>query len=394
MVDFTTANSALKTVYLGVLSNMLNLKTNPFFAQIKQSTKGVYGKEIKVLAPIGINGGIVATSETGELPATGNTKYVNLTSTLKNLYGKIEISDKAIRASQNSAGAFVNLLNDEMERLIEASSFNMARMLYGNGKGYISEICGISTDKKTLTVNNAQGILEGMVLDVCDGSDGTIPTGGSGFTVLSVDRATNKITFDKENTITDVAEGSMFFVVHGSLNNEITGIEALFDSSITSVYGLTKSANPFVSGVSKTLGAAISELAIIEQMDIAEANSGNPINFIVCDPAVRRKYQGLLITANKPVQTMEIEGGFKAYDFYGTPLLSDRLVDKGKMYLLNTNDFAFHQLCDWEWMCDENGSILTQKAGYAAYNATLVKYGDLICSAPYGQVRISGISLT
>ena len=52
MVDFTTANNALKTVYLGVLSDVLNLKTNPLFAKIKQSSKGVYGKEIKVLAPV------------------------------------------------------------------------------------------------------------------------------------------------------------------------------------------------------------------------------------------------------------------------------------------------------------------------------------------------------
>ena len=38
---------------------------------------------------------------------------------LKKLYGTIEISDKAIRASRTSAGAFVNLLNAEMEGAAE-----------------------------------------------------------------------------------------------------------------------------------------------------------------------------------------------------------------------------------------------------------------------------------
>ena len=76
MINLTTANNALKTVYLDVLDNLLNYSTNPLFSKIKQSTKGVYGKEIKVLVPFGINGGITATSETGELPKASIQDYL------------------------------------------------------------------------------------------------------------------------------------------------------------------------------------------------------------------------------------------------------------------------------------------------------------------------------
>ena len=114
MVTLTTANNALKEVYLGVLSNQLNTSINPLLSRINQTSADVWGKEIVKVAPFGINGGIGAGDEAGELPASAGNNYVKFVSELKNLYGKIEISDKAIRASENSAGAFVNLLNAEM----------------------------------------------------------------------------------------------------------------------------------------------------------------------------------------------------------------------------------------------------------------------------------------
>ena len=80
---------------------------------------------------------------------------------------------------------------------------------------------------------------------------------------------------------------------------------------------------------------------------------------------------------------MDLQGGFKAISYNGIPVVADRFIENGTMYLLNTKDFALHQLCDWRWLEDESGKIIRQKAGYPAYTATLVKYADLICSRPY-----------
>ncbi|MEG2453861.1 MAG: phage major capsid protein, partial [Clostridia bacterium] len=121
MINITDASAALKTLYLGVLTEQLNTKINPLLAKLEQTSNDVYGKEVKKLVTNGINGGIGSGTETGSLPiATGNT-YLELTLPLKNFFGKIEISDKAIRASQNNSGAFVNLLNTEMDSLIKSS---------------------------------------------------------------------------------------------------------------------------------------------------------------------------------------------------------------------------------------------------------------------------------
>ena len=75
MVTLTTADKALKEVYLGVLSNQLNLAVNPLLARINQTTSDVWGKEIRKVAPYGINGGIGAGTEDGNLPVSAENNY-------------------------------------------------------------------------------------------------------------------------------------------------------------------------------------------------------------------------------------------------------------------------------------------------------------------------------
>ena len=153
-VTLTNADKALKTLYLDVVASQLNTEINPFLSAVKQSTDDVWGKEVRKLAIYGVNGGIGAGTEDGDLPdATGNN-YEQFVLTLKNLYGTIEISDKAIRASENNSGAFVSLLNAEMEGLLKASSFNFGRMLFGDGSGELAKIVSVSGNVAVLEEKN------------------------------------------------------------------------------------------------------------------------------------------------------------------------------------------------------------------------------------------------
>ena len=72
----------------------------------------------------------------------------------------------------------------------------------------------------------------------------------------------------------------------------------------------------------------------------------------------------------------------------------DRFVNNGEIYLLNTKDFAIHQLCDWEWLESDNGRIIRQAENKPVYTATLVKYAELICDKPNGQAKITNIAST
>ena len=166
MVTTTSADKALKTLYLGAVTEQLNTEINPFLAKIKQSTADVWGKEIRRVARYGINGGIGAGSETGDLPTAAGNNYEQFVSTLKNLYGTIEISDKAMRASANDAGAFVNLLNDEMDGLLKASALNFGRMLFGDGSGRLGRAL-TANDGNNVKVNNKY-FMTGMLVEIYD----------------------------------------------------------------------------------------------------------------------------------------------------------------------------------------------------------------------------------
>lgn len=385
MVTLTSADNVLKQVYLGVVSEQLNTSINPLLGKIKQTTSDVWGKEIRKVAPYGINGGIGAGDENSALPTAAGNQYAQFVLDLKNLYGKIEITDKAIRASQNSAGAFVNLLDSEMEGLIRASSFNFGRMLYGDGSGLITKIVG--GEGNSITVEAVNCLIEGMVIDVVSES-GLPVTGATGLRIQSIDRA-NKVVKFAASISADVT-GS-FVAVQGSFGKELTGLGAIFKTTGT-LYGLDRTTygwmNPYMKDND---GEGIDDMVMQTAIDSVEENANSKVDFIVCSSGVKRNYQNYFTSYRTNVDIMELTGGYKAISYNGIPLVSDRFAPAGTMFLLNTKEFALHQLCDWQWLEGEDGRVIKQNANKPSYTATLVKYADIICDQPSGQAKITGI---
>ena len=388
MVTMTSADKALKSLYLGVVAEQLNTSVNPLLARIKQSTQDVWGKEIRKLAQYGVNGGIGAGTETGDLPdATGNN-YEQFVLTLKNLYGTIEISDKAVRASENNAGAFVNLLNAEMEGLVKSSSFNFGRMLFGDGTGKLATVVSVNQDG-SVTFDGVKNVFEGMVVDFING---TAPvSSATARSVIYVDRAKKTVKFSGSAiSSTDVPAGA-FITVQGSLNQEITGLGAIFKED-GNLYGLDREKYRWLVPYIKKDVGAISETVIQKAIDEIEENTGSKVNFIVCSSGVKRALQEYFTEFKRNVNVTELAGGYTAMTYNGIPVVSDRFCPEGTMYLLNTDDFCLHQLCDWKWLESSDGKVLKQIAGKPVYTATLVKYADLLCSRPCGQGMLSGIT--
>ncbi len=382
MVTLTSAEQALKTLYLGVVADQLNTNINPLLARFSQTTSDVWGKEIRKLAPFGINGGIGAGTEDGTLPSSAQNKYAQMVLTLKNLYGTIEISDKAIRASANNSGAFVNLLTAEMEGLVKASKFNFGRMLYGDGSGTLASITAVSGS--TITVSSIKNIIEGMVIDVVD-DDGAVEVATR--RIVSIDRTTKVVTLD--GSMTSASVGSII-TVQGSYGNEITGLGALFGSSST-LYGLTRADNKWLTP-HKFTSTTITDVVIQKAIDTLDEVAGSQANFIVCSSGVKRAYQNYLATNRSNIDVMNLQGGYTALSYNGIPLISDRFVPEGTMYILNTDDFHLHQLCDWRWLEGDDGKVIRQVANKPVFTSTLVKYADLICDRPIGQAVITGIT--
>lgn len=390
MVTVSSAENALKTLYLGVVADQLNTGINPLFAKIKQTTSDVWGKNIVKLVPYGLNGGVGAGSETGSLPSAAGNNYAQFTLSLKNLFGTIEISDKAMRASENSAGAFVNILNAEMEGLLKASKFNFGRMLYGDGSGKLAESVAFSgnTDKSLIKVDSVKNLMEGMVVDIY-ATAGTTPTLAAR-RILEIDRANKIVKFD--GTQPESALGTGYYLtVQGSKDSELTGLGAIFSAS-GSLYGVSRSSHKWLVPYIKTSNGAIDTATIQTAIDYIDEVAGSTVDFITTAYDVRRFYLDYLALSRTNIDYLNLDGGFKAISYNGIPVVADRFIADGTMYVLNSADFKLHQLCDWRWLEGENGKILMQKAGTPTYTATLVKYADMICDKPIGQAKISGIT--
>ncbi len=388
MVTMSSADKALKTLYLGAITEQLNTEVNPLLAKIKQSTADVWGKEIRRVARYGINGGVGAGSETGDLPAASGNNYEQFVSTLKNLYGTIEISDKAMRASQSDAGAFVNLLNDEMDGLLKASAFNFGRMLYGDGSGILATATGKNA-ANVIPCDNVKNFVVGMLVSFYSSDGEDLEYGRR--KVIDVDRDNKKITVDGVQLETGDIDSGVTIHVQGSYNNEITGLGAIFKST-GSIYGLSRATHKWLIPYMKTNVGAITETEIQKAIDYLDENAGSKVNFIVCSSGVKRAFQKHLATYKRNMDVMNLAGGYTALSYNGIPIVSDRFCPSGTMYLLNTDEFTLHQLCDWKWLEGDEGKILKQNAGKPTYTATLVKYADLICTKPCGQAMLSGIT--
>ena len=383
MVTTQTADNVLKSYYLSAVTDQLNKSVNPFLAQIKKTTSDVWGRDVRKTVRIGLNGGIGAGTEDGTLPSSRGNRYAQFVTTLKNLYGTIEISDKAIRASASNEGAFVDLLNDEMKSLVESATCNFGRMLFGDGKGLFTAVTANSGN--TYTCDDVYLLSEGMVIDIFNGSTKIL----NGGTISAVDRANNKITIEDASLegVTTVTNGKIY--MHDSRGLELTGLKALFENEL--LYGIVRSNNAWIEPYKATEVGTLTENMLQKVIDTVEARSGSKINFIVTSPGVRRAFFEEL-SKYRHIDTMELDGGFKAISFNGIPIVADRFCQKGTMYLLNTDDFGLHQLCDWQWLEGEDGKVLKQLADKPVFRATLVKYADLMCYRPAGQARLTGIT--
>ena len=386
MVTISSADKALKSLYLGVISNQLNTRTNAFLGKVEQTSANVWGKNIIRLVPYGLNGGVGAGNETGDLPAAAGNMYVTFTSTLKNLYGTIELTDKAIRTSSNNAGAFVNLLNSEMEGLLKASKFHFSRMLYGNGTGKLASTVANTgnSDRSVIKLDSVKNFVEGMIIDI-NGSAGALTTG---HTVTYVDRSAGTVTISPATTS---YSAGYTLSVQGSFNNEIYGLPYLFDSNITMFYGNARRNVSFALPTGYTANA-VSNDSIQEVLDNIEENYGTAPNLIITSYDMRRKYLEYLRTNCLNIDHKEIEAGFTSITYNGIPLYVEKFAPENTAYFVNTDDFKLVQPSEWSWLENNEGNILHQISGKAAYYATLVKYCNLLCVRPMAQASLTYVA--
>ncbi len=390
MITLSNADAILKSVYLDVIADQINTKTNPFYAKIAKNSDYIVGKDILFAGKTGIASGITTTAEDGDLPLSSPTKYTQYRADLKNLYGTIELTDKAIRASETSAGALVNVLNSEMESLLSSAKFNFGRMLYGDGSGVLATVVLDEQDLPVIGVDRVNNFIEGMQVQITSSLGKKIFS--APMTITEVDRVKSTITIPGVEDLT-INDG---YTVHieNALGNELYGLGYVFNNGVTDFYGLNRATNKNLTGTIIQGGSQdISIDKLLEAADSMEVKSGSQPDMILASYVQRKKYFKLVKDSGTNFDYLNLDGGYKALSFNGIPFVADRFVQDDYVYMLNTEDFKLQQLCDWSWLQGDGGSILHQMDNKAAYQATLVKYCNLICLKPSFQHRIIALKI-
>lgn len=390
-VTMQSADNVLKIVYKDVLANQLNTETDPLYNAIGNTTQNISGKQVVKLAPFGINGGMGAGSETGNLPKSNPNQYKNFVSDLRNFYGTLSISHKSMKASRDNEGAFLDLLRGEIEGLKRAAKFNNSRMLYGDGVGIIAKATAVVTAKVVIPVDSYKYLIEGLTIDILDASSKAPVANGTARRIVNVNRGiTPSITIDTEGGNVTLA-GTELITVQQSYNMEVTGLGAIFKDT-GSLYGVNRADNYWMVPYMQSAVGAISDAKIQKSIKYLDDVSGAKTNFLLCSSGVETSYYAYLESTKRNVNTLDLKGGFTALSFGNKPLVSSKFMPTGSMMLLDTSKFKFHHMGDWEWLEGTTGSILNQIQGTPVFTATLVRYMEMICDHPGGQAMLTGIS--
>ena len=115
-----------------------------------------------------------------------------------------------------------------------------------------------------------------------------------------------------------------------------------------------------------------------KMFDKVEENAGKDYgpDLILTTRAIRREYKELLDTDRRHVNTMTLDGGWKALEFNGIPLTVDDDAIDGEMYFLTTKDIQIYRMSDYDWM-SKDGAVLARISGVDAYEAVLFRYAEM-----------------
>lgn len=387
-------NEALKTIYRDPIIKAIDEGSGPVFAAIEKNSNKIVGNDIKFALQYGRNGGIGARAEDGALPEASPRKYLQATTGTKNIFGRINFTEKLMLVTQSNKAAFVDAVSTQMEDLTNDAKDMMRRNIMQKSNGIMATVKEAVTSNTSVKIaGNIKMFYTGQKIDIftVSGTTQTMATGGTGAVIVDVNYDADTIVLAANVT----ASQGAYIGLAGNYNNELTGIgDVMTANSI--IYGVDRSRNKWFNPriYDKSTGSGMSAFSssfFQEAIDDIDDFSGLEPDFICCDSAMRRAYKAEQDAYKRNTEFKTVDGGYRVMTYNDIAISKEKYIDPNTIYILNSKDWELQQLADWGWL-DADGSILTRVADKAAYEATLTKYCDLICKRPFAQAKIINVS--
>ncbi len=451
--NLTTYSEVLKRFYLPAIREQLNHDT--ILADILETNEeDVSGKEAKVNLHYGRTTGTGARADGGDLPSANYQKHQTATVPMKYNYGRVSFTGPTIAATRDEKGAYARAVDNEISGCVRDFMKEINRQMWGCGYGILGRWQSTTSGtvyvlQKNYTGNSAGGDGFGSTFGakyikpngnaLCAVAVLTVST--SVITAVTVD--TNELTCSAVTeastgdtvTVTSVSvtEAAGTYYVRpatsismtsastaGANRYEMMGLAGIvadvdvddialndgtdtgitapkdgFQGLVVGTYSWWKAITDY-HGSGRWAGQRSLTFKLMDKMfDKVEENAGvgyGPDIILTARP-VRREYKELCIADRRYVNTMTLDGGWKALEHNGIPLTVDNDAIDGEMYFLSSKDIQVYRMSDYDWM-DSDGAILSRITGKDAYEAVLFRYAELGCSRRNAQGILGSLAYT
>lgn len=402
-------DKALKEFYLPRLQSTIN--TNRILMTRLEREAGktdASGRRATVAVNIQPSQAVGARADEEALPTAQHQRYTEVQISYKYNYGTIRISHPTIAASRNDKGAFVRVVGSEMDGIRRDLKNDVNRQLFGYQQGTIGVLAGAqNTDNEALVLKDGHQIKVNMVIDM-------YRTSASDDANKDLDSLAVSAVSGNTVTIANYSQdlsANAYVYREDARNNEMMGLSGIVDDAsktsgigafVTTLHGVVRGTYPqwnaqVLENSTANTGREITEdLLDTAQLQVMEQAEGNTSLGITSTTQFRKIAHLMTPDRRYSPNNMTLEGGFKAIEWAGTPIVWDRdcptdVNGNHMLFLIDESTLALYQLADWDFD-DTDGSILHRRAGYAQYDAQLFYYAQLGCLDPSNNAVIRDLS--
>lgn len=398
-----TLSGVLKDVYLGNVVEQLNNEV--LIPQlIGRESQDFSGNQVVLSVHKQRSAGVFARGENVAFGDPGAQLYAKPVYDIKALYGRLRITGLGKVKTATSAGAFIRVLEGEVNGLRNDLKMDLARQLYGDGTARISS--GSASASNTISIRPLSGgttdtdeplrkgeLYIGMIIDI--GTLAAPDTVAADRDITDINVANKTITIS--GAAVTVTSGTHFIFRAGnaaasSVSYEIDGLQKLMPTAANTFGGIDASAagNSWWDNLRINAAGALT-LDLMTQAFNTSAVAGGEISSMITSFGIQRALFNLLQPQVRYMEPTNIKGGFQALDYMGKPFFADRQAPFGKVLFLDKRFVNMYDTGDWDWL-DEDGNILKWVVGFDAWEAVLAKYCNLGASRRNTQLVLYGLT--
>lgn len=403
----TTFAALLKVRYTPDKVQNLTEQERPLLAMVPKSDQ--FSGESLVVPVIDVNPqGTAAASLAAAQTATTNLGSKKFTIPVGDYFGTVDIGGKAIAASRNNMGAFIENKKAEIDGLYEQIADNLHIHAWGNGGGAIGQRASASTNVITLVDKSDVFAFEvGMRISAssADGESASDALRTGDTTVASVQPEAGTVTLTSAAGITSFADNDYMFRTGDFFGNTsaglIKGITAYIPntSSPGVLYGMTRTSNPTRLAGCRIASGDLTGLNAEQRIKTLGAYMGGRFKAKIGQTAFLNPedWQTLEILLNsrgvRSLDEKETRFGFAALTVVlsGTPvkIYADRACPKGFFFVLRMEHWKLWSMGELIHTVAQDGLNILRKGTTNDYEYRLESWPVLACNAPLHNGRVS-----